>query len=70
LEIANNRYRAGLVTFLEVVIAQSAELSLERSVAQLRGQKLVAAVGLIRAIGGGWEAQSAAGENPGTVAPR
>jgi NodT family efflux transporter outer membrane factor (OMF) lipoprotein len=59
LEIANNRYRAGLVTFLEVVIAQSAELSLERSVAQLRGQKLVAAVGLIRALGGGWEAQSA-----------
>jgi multidrug efflux system outer membrane protein len=59
LEIANNRYKAGLVTFLEVVIAQNAELSLERSVAQLRGQKQVASVGLIRAIGGGWEAQNA-----------
>jgi multidrug efflux system outer membrane protein len=59
LEIANNRYKAGLVTFLEVVIAQNAELSLERTVAQLQGQKQVAAVGLIRAIGGGWEAQNA-----------
>jgi len=59
LQIANNRYRAGLVTFLEVAIAQSSELSLERSVAQLSGQKSVAAVGLIRALGGGWETQSA-----------
>jgi outer membrane protein TolC len=39
LQIANNRYKAGLVTFLEVVIAQNAELSLERTVAQLQGQK-------------------------------
>ena len=59
LQIANNRYKAGLVTFLEVVIAQNAELSLERTVAQLQGQKQVASVGLIRAIGGGWEAQNA-----------
>jgi multidrug efflux system outer membrane protein len=59
LEIANNRYRAGLVTYLEVAIAQSAELSSERTVVQLQGQKLVAAVGLVRAIGGGWEAKEA-----------
>jgi multidrug efflux system outer membrane protein len=55
LEIANNRYHAGLVTYLEVAIAQSAALDLERTVAQLQGDKLVAAVGLIRALGGGWE---------------
>lgn len=57
LEIANNRYRAGLVTYLEVAIAQSAALALERTVVQLRGQELLAAVGLIKAIGGGWEAE-------------
>jgi multidrug efflux system outer membrane protein len=60
LEIANNRYKAGLVTYLEVATAQSAALTLERSVVQLRGDKLVAAVGLIRALGGGWDNTSEA----------
>ncbi len=57
VNIANNRYKAGLVTYLEVATAQSAALALERTVTELRGQKLVATVGLIRAIGGGWQAQ-------------
>jgi outer membrane protein TolC len=57
LNIANNRYKAGLVTYLEVATAQSSALALERTVTQLRGQKLVATVGLIRALGGGWQAQ-------------
>jgi len=55
VEVANNRYKAGLVTYLEVVTAQSAALALERVLVELRGQKYVAAVGLIRALGGGWE---------------
>jgi multidrug efflux system outer membrane protein len=59
LEIANNRYKAGLVTYLEVAIAQGSALNLERTVAQLQGQKFVAAVGLVRALGGGWQAQGA-----------
>ncbi len=58
LEIANNRYKAGLVTYLEVATAQGAELNIERTVVQLRGDRLVAAVGLIRVLGGGWEGQS------------
>lgn len=64
LEIANNRYRAGLVTYLEVATAQSAALALERAVVQLRGQELVAAVGLIKSIGGGWQAESALRTSP------
>jgi outer membrane protein TolC len=56
LQIANNRYTAGLVTYLEVATAQSAALGLEENLVQLQGQKLVAAVGLIKALGGGWEA--------------
>jgi multidrug efflux system outer membrane protein len=58
--IANNRYKAGLVTYLEVATAQGAALSLERSVVQLQGQKQVATVGLIKAIGGGWQAERVA----------
>ena len=55
LEIANNRYKSGLVTYLEVAISQSAALNIERTVVQLQGQKLVAAVGLVKALGGGWD---------------
>lgn len=55
LDIANNRYKAGLVTYLEVATAQSAALDLQRTVVQLEGGRRVAAVGLIKALGGGWE---------------
>jgi len=54
LEIANNRYKAGLVTYLEVAIAQSASLTHERTVVQLAAERLAATVGLAKALGGGW----------------
>lgn len=56
LEIANNRYQAGLVTYLEVATAQSAALVLERTVVRLNAELLLANVALIKASGGGWEA--------------
>ncbi len=55
LEIANNRYKAGVVTYLEVATAQSAALSNERSFIQLEGERLNAEVGLIKALGGDWQ---------------
>jgi multidrug efflux system outer membrane protein len=55
LEIADNRYRNGLVTYLEVATAQNTVLNVEFATAQLRGQRLIAAVTLVKALGGGWE---------------
>jgi multidrug efflux system outer membrane protein len=55
LDIANNRYRAGLDTYLDVATAQSTALTTERTVVQLGGQRLVADVALIKALGGGWQ---------------
>jgi len=55
LEIANNRYDAGLVTYLEVATAQNTTLGIDRSAMRLRGQQLVAVVGLIKALSGGWQ---------------
>jgi multidrug efflux system outer membrane protein len=54
LEIANNRYKAGVVTYLEVATAQNVELTNERNVIQLEGQRLNAEVSLIKALGGDW----------------
>ncbi len=54
LEAANNRYRDGLITYLEVATAETTELNIEFSTVQLRGQQLVAAVTLVKSLGGGW----------------
>ncbi|MFA6562733.1 MAG: efflux transporter outer membrane subunit [Verrucomicrobiia bacterium] len=54
-EIANNRYRAGLVTYLEVAIAQGAAFDRNRAVVRLQGERCVATVGLVKALGGGWQ---------------
>ncbi len=55
VEIANNRYRSGLVTYLEVATAQNTALAIERACTRLRGQQVVTSVALIKSLGGGWE---------------
>lgn len=54
VEIATHRYRAGLVTYLEVATAQNAAMERERAVARLRGQWFLAAVALVKSLGGDW----------------
>jgi multidrug efflux system outer membrane protein len=56
-ELATDRYRAGIVSYLEVVDASRATLQTERANAQLAGQRLIAAIQLIKALGGGWSEQ-------------
>lgn len=53
-ELAGDRFRAGIVSYLEVVDANREALQAERGRAQLAGQRLSAAVQLIKALGGGW----------------
>ena len=56
-ELATDRYRSGIVSYLEVVDASREALQAERANAQLAGQRLIAAVQLIKALGGGWTEQ-------------
>jgi hydrophobe/amphiphile efflux-1 (HAE1) family protein/NodT family efflux transporter outer membrane factor (OMF) lipoprotein len=53
-DLATDRYRSGIVAYLSVVDAERDALADERANAQLAGQRLIAAVQLIKALGGGW----------------
>src|SRR5579862_8231193 len=55
LEIANNRYADGLVTYLDVATAQTVALNQEQTVVQLEGSRLVTSINLVKALGGGWQ---------------
>jgi multidrug efflux system outer membrane protein len=53
-QIATRRYKAGLVSYLDVVIAQQSVLLNERTSSQIAGQRMTASVVLIKSLGGGW----------------
>jgi multidrug efflux system outer membrane protein len=52
--LAQKRYQLGDVDYFEVVTAQRVSLAAERAAVQVHGQRFVAAISLIRALGGGW----------------
>lgn len=55
LDIAMNRYREGIVSYLEVVTAQASAQQVRLDELSLRRRKLQASVNLVRALGGGWD---------------
>ncbi len=52
--ITLNQYKAGTVSYLNVVTAQSAQLDAERTALQLLGRQLNASITLLKAAGGDW----------------
>lgn len=55
LTLVINQYKAGTVAYTDVITAQNTAYSAEKTAADLNGQRMVAAVGLIKALGGGWD---------------
>jgi multidrug efflux system outer membrane protein len=53
-ELSRDRYRDGLVSYLQVLDAERELLEARRSATQLEGQRFVLTVLLIKALGGGW----------------
>jgi NodT family efflux transporter outer membrane factor (OMF) lipoprotein len=54
LELAVTRYKGGVTSYLEVTTAQSAALSDEVTSVNILGRRMVDAVTLVQALGGGW----------------
>jgi NodT family efflux transporter outer membrane factor (OMF) lipoprotein len=54
VELTTNQYRAGTVSYLEVMTAQTVALDNEITAVDLQSQRLTAAVLLVKALGGGW----------------
>ena len=63
LELANTRYVGGVTSYLEVTTAESAALSDQLTAVSILGRRMVSAVTLVQALGGGWD-RSALPERP------
>ena len=55
LALTFNQYKAGTVSYLNVVTAQATALASERNAVTVFGNRMTASVQLIRALGGAWE---------------
>ena len=58
LELTLNQYKAGVVSYLNVISAQATALSNERAAAAILGRRLTAATALVKALGGGWSSEA------------
>ncbi|HEY1526005.1 MAG TPA: efflux transporter outer membrane subunit [Candidatus Angelobacter sp.] len=58
LDLSIQRYKGGVTSYLEVTVAQSAALSDEATAVNILGRRMVAAVQLIQALGGGWDSSN------------
>src|SRR5207248_8360082 len=57
LELTINQYKAGVVSYLNVITAQTTAYNSQSAAMNVLGRRLTASVGLIRALGGGWSAE-------------
>jgi len=54
LSLANERYKSGIDSYLNVITAQTALLNNQRTAVNLQMEQMTASVQLIKALGGGW----------------
>ncbi|HZD75429.1 MAG TPA: RND transporter, partial [Acidobacteriaceae bacterium] len=55
LHISTNQYKAGLAIYLQVITAQTTELTNQRTAADITVRQFAASVQLVKALGGGWD---------------
>jgi len=55
LMLVINQYKAGTVAYSSVITAQINAFTAKKTAADVAGQRMTAAVGLVKALGGGWD---------------
>jgi NodT family efflux transporter outer membrane factor (OMF) lipoprotein len=55
LSIATDRYKLGIDPYLNVITAQTTLFTNQQTAVNLRGLQMTASVGLVEALGGGWD---------------
>jgi outer membrane protein TolC len=55
MTLSTNRYRGGVATYLEVIVAQNAFLQAQRTAVGILRRRMAASVQLVKALGGGWD---------------
>jgi NodT family efflux transporter outer membrane factor (OMF) lipoprotein len=55
LQLFTNRYRGGVDTYLQVITAETTELTNERNAIDILRRRMDASVLLVKALGGGWD---------------
>ncbi len=58
LAVTMNQYKSGIVSYLNVLVAQVLALSNERTAIDIQGRRMIASVLLVKALGGGWNASA------------
>jgi outer membrane protein, multidrug efflux system len=58
-DIASERYKGGVDTYLDVITAEQTLLTNQRQAVQIQGQQFTTAVFLVKALGGGWSQPAA-----------
>jgi len=56
LRISTDQYKAGTVSYLQVITSQTAAFTAEKSAVDILTRRLVASVALVQALGGDWNA--------------
>ncbi|CAI8692559.1 efflux transporter outer membrane subunit [Burkholderia pyrrocinia] len=69
LAIVTNQYKAGTVAYLNVLTAQTTAFTAQQKLATIAGQRMVSSVGLVKALGGGWDASDMTRETGDMAAP-
>jgi NodT family efflux transporter outer membrane factor (OMF) lipoprotein len=55
-DLSNQRYKGGVTSYLEVLTAEDTLIQNQRTAVDLTTRQFVASVGLVRSLGGGWDA--------------
>jgi outer membrane protein TolC len=54
-DLSNQRYKGGVTSYLEVLTAEATLIANQRTAIDLQTRQFVESVGLVRALGGGWD---------------